>query len=275
MSLINISLDSRPTSHMPNPHEHEFYELYFLIDGYKNYIVESKFQYKLEPNCITVVPPHSMHLATGGAFTRVLIEVFPEIISAYELKVLNKIIDKKAIQLDDDSFNKITEICKKMIAIHKEKEEFADYKLKCLFSYIILLLDERIYTSPTISFTKIYFPAYLKDLIYYIKTNLTSDLSLLKLSNISHYSTSTISKHFVKYIGLPLSHYILNLRMERAKYYLITTKYSIEKISEICGFSSSNYFCLMFKKKEKIPPLTYRKTHTPPPRKMALNTINN
>lgn len=267
MSLINISLASRPTSHMPNPHEHEFYELYFLIDGYKNYIIESKFQYKLEPNCITVVPPHSMHLTTGGAFTRMLIEVYPEFISAYEIKVLNKIIDNKAIQLDDESFHKIIEICNKMITISKEKEEFAEYKLKCLFSYIILLLDERIYTSPTISFTKIYSPAYLHDLINYIQTNIASDLSLLELSKIFHYSTSTISKHFVKYIGLPLSQYILNLRMERAKYYLVTTKYSIEKISEICGFSSSNYFCLIFKKKAKSPPLTYRKTHLPPPQK--------
>lgn len=261
MSLINIRLDSRPTGHMPNPHEHEFYELYFLIDGYKNYIVESKFQYQLGPNCITVVPPHSMHFTTGGAFTRMLIEVYPEFISAYEIKVLNKIIDNKAIQLDDENFHKIIETCNKMITISKEKEEFAEYKLKCLFSYIILLLDERIYSSPTISFTKIYSPAYLHGLINYIQTNIASDLSLLELSKNFHYSTSTISKHFVKYIGLPLSQYILNLRMERAKYYLITTKYSIEKISEICGFSSSNYFCLIFKKKEKSPPLSYRKTH--------------
>ena len=40
---------------------------------------------------------------------------------------------------------------------------------------------------------------------------------------------------------------------------LIKTKKSVNEISELCGFSSANYFGLIFKQKEKLSPLSYRK----------------
>jgi transcriptional regulator GlxA family with amidase domain len=41
--------------------------------------------------------------------------------------------------------------------------------------------------------------------------------------------------------------------------YLSSSDYSMEKIAELCGFPSANYFGLIFKKHYGISPLNYRK----------------
>ena len=45
----------------------------------------------------------------------------------------------------------------------------------------------------------------------------------------------------------------------KAKEFLLNTKKSVGEISELCGFSSSNYFGLIFKQKEGLSPANYRK----------------
>ena len=53
--------------------------------------------------------------------------------------------------------------------------------------------------------------------------------------------------------------YLLNVRLTKAKELLLSSKKSIGEISEECGFSSANYFGLIFKQKEKLSPANYKK----------------
>jgi transcriptional regulator GlxA family with amidase domain len=47
--------------------------------------------------------------------------------------------------------------------------------------------------------------------------------------------------------------------LNKAKHLLLSTDKTVNEIAELCGFSSANYFGLIFKKKENLSPLTYRK----------------
>jgi transcriptional regulator GlxA family with amidase domain len=49
------------------------------------------------------------------------------------------------------------------------------------------------------------------------------------------------------------------VRLTKAKKMLVDTHKSVGEISELCGFSSANYFGLIFKQKEHLSPLQYRK----------------
>jgi transcriptional regulator GlxA family with amidase domain len=53
--------------------------------------------------------------------------------------------------------------------------------------------------------------------------------------------------------------YRLFTRISRAKELLSSSKMSIESIAAECGFSSANYFSLIFKKEVGISPRSYRK----------------
>ena len=45
---------------MSAPHSHEFYELYFLLDGKRNFFTKNKM-FVVEENTLIVVPPYSFH----------------------------------------------------------------------------------------------------------------------------------------------------------------------------------------------------------------------
>jgi AraC-like DNA-binding protein len=62
---------------------------------------------------------------------------------------------------------------------------------------------------------------------------------------------------------MTVSQYKLSLQLNEAKRLLVDTKYSIEKISSIVGFSSANYFCKSFRKNVGVSPLQYRLQYEP------------
>jgi transcriptional regulator GlxA family with amidase domain len=51
----------------------------------------------------------------------------------------------------------------------------------------------------------------------------------------------------------------MGARQARAKNLLVTTDLSMDEIAERCGYSSANYFSLIFKKNVGLSPLNYRK----------------
>ena len=65
--------------------------------------------------------------------------------------------------------------------------------------------------------------------------------------------------NFKKYTNCSLIDFLLNIRLTKAKELLVNAKKSVEEIAELCGFSSANYFGLIFKKKEGVSPINYRK----------------
>lgn len=75
------------------------------------------------------------------------------------------------------------------------------------------------------------------------------------------YSRSYLCNTFKKEIGIPLSLYIKNLRLDYIVYYLKTTNYSLNKIADIVGIESLPYLNKIFKEKYSIPPISYRKQY--------------
>ena len=56
--------------------------------------------------------------------------------------------------------------------------------------------------------------------------------------------------------------YITMLRIQKAKDLLISSpNMTIKEIAENVGYSSDSYFCLLFKKQEKLTPNEFRSLH--------------
>lgn len=79
--------------------------------------------------------------------------------------------------------------------------------------------------------------------------NLASDLNLSRVQ--LYRKTKAI-------LGVTISEYIQNIRLERAKSLLQETQLSISEIAYATGFSSPNYFSTSFKGKYKKSPKTFR-----------------
>ncbi len=84
-------------------------------------------------------------------------------------------------------------------------------------------------------------------------------LSVDELSRLCGMSDTYFRKLFVDATGETPLRYINRLRMARVTELLRANYYGMEKIAEICGFSTVNYFSLFVKKETGLTPSAYRK----------------
>jgi AraC-like DNA-binding protein len=94
----------------------------------------------------------------------------------------------------------------------------------------------------------------------YIDTHPGEKLTLEFLAKKVGYSVYYLSRKFEQEVGISITDYICNKRLEKAKYMLTSTNLRIEKISEVLGFGSRSYFTSIFSKNMGMTPSAYRRS---------------
>ncbi len=93
----------------------------------------------------------------------------------------------------------------------------------------------------------------------YIDTYVDRPLPLSELAGISGYSLSRFKAKFKEEVGITPTELISLQKIERAKVLLETTDTPVTDLAFNLGFSSSSYFCTVFKKFTGISPHQYKK----------------
>lgn len=97
------------------------------------------------------------------------------------------------------------------------------------------------------------------DMLFYISTHYQENISLKELSNKFHYTTQHISLLFKKMLDTTYYTYLTKIRLDHAKFLLMTTNKRIIDIALECGFSNEHVLINQFKKVYGQTPLQYRK----------------
>lgn len=97
--------------------------------------------------------------------------------------------------------------------------------------------------------------------IDYIYSHIHNRITVKELAEHLNFSESYLSKLFHKEMGLPISQYILKLKIEKAKNLLQYSEYSIIDISNYLSFSSQSHFIQVFQKYTGMTPHKYRTKH--------------
>ena len=100
----------------------------------------------------------------------------------------------------------------------------------------------------------------IEKVIGYIKQNLTSDLSLEAVSAYANLSPIHFHNRFKSATGKTLHQYVEEQRIKKAANLLVTTDWTLTRISGECGFSSQSYFSYAFKRKMDMTPREYSKS---------------
>lgn len=98
----------------------------------------------------------------------------------------------------------------------------------------------------------------IQDCCAYIQANLTRELTLKELASEIGYSEYYLTKKFYAEMGIKLSDYIKQKRIDYAKILLRTTDKGVQEISNLLCFSSRNYFSTVFQTMTGITPAAYR-----------------
>ena len=96
------------------------------------------------------------------------------------------------------------------------------------------------------------------DIVDYVRWYLHTDIKVQDIARHFGYNEKYLSHLFSNVAGIPLKQYILQQKIEQAKFLLSDTNDSVQKISEKLGFGDSRNFMKIFKKIVGMTPTDYR-----------------
>lgn len=93
----------------------------------------------------------------------------------------------------------------------------------------------------------------------FVKRNYNKDITAKDGAKMANLSYSYFSRLFNSVMNMGFNEYLTAVRVSKSEKLLLDTDKSITEIAYECGFSTSSYFIMKFKEKNRIPPLGFRK----------------
>jgi AraC-like DNA-binding protein len=95
----------------------------------------------------------------------------------------------------------------------------------------------------------------------HIEANLASDLATPKLARRTGMCVAAFDRAFKRHFATTPARYVTEVRVREAARLMLQSNLSIEKITEITGFSDRTYFSRVFKKITRESPARFRRKH--------------
>lgn len=247
---------------MPQPHSHDYYELYFLLDGEREFFIENKM-FIVPKNTLVVVAPFCIHKTEGGPYHRININVSPALLDRTQNEFLTSASEGLAIRISDEYVDLIRRLLSEGARIQaanvKSKKDYLLSLAKTVLLFLSVQKSAPLSLASSSHGLRSASPEVLK-MIYYINTHYQQKISLKGLCEVFFMSKVSLCKKFRDVMNCSVMEYLTSIRISKAKAMLRDTSGSIEEIAFACGFSSANYFGLTFKREVGLSPMNYRKT---------------
>lgn len=247
---------------MNEPHNHDFYELYFLFDGEREFFVENKM-FNVRSNTLVVVPPYSIHKTEGGPYKRINLNISPSVLNPSQNEFLMELSKQIAVKIQNEYIDLIKKLllegAKLQLSGIKHKTEYLLSLIHTIIYFLSIQDTTSISATSTSHKIKSISPEVLK-ILSYINANYNQQITLKILCDEFFLSKVSLCKKFKSVMNCSIMEYVNQMRLSKAKSLLRETNKTIEEIAFDCGFSSANYFGLIFKKEVGLSPLNYKKT---------------
>lgn len=238
----------------PDMHYHNLFEIYFITSGTCVYFIDNK-AYDLLPGDIILIPEGVIHNTEYRTLehTRLLINCSQQFIPASVRPLLHQML---YLYRNPGITDEIKNIFSLIENEYQKSDILHEEILACYTHMLFFLLARNLQTR-----TEIYSAHdYIERSIDFLQNNFASDISLSKLASMYSITPVHFSRMFKKTTGFGFCEYLNILRLQKAESLLRQTPdSSITDISQMCGFSDSNYFSVKFKKMYGISPKAFAK----------------
>ena len=239
---------------MRNHHYHNFYEIYYMVDGKGTYFINDKL-YDIAPGDVVIVPPNTIHSTDYGnkEYERALLEFTDGMLPKYlreKLRTLPNLYRHPTIS------HGIYTILREIEKESKEADEFSCDEIGCLIQHLIVLLLRNLdAVKPVYSRD-----AVISEVVAYIRENYRTNITLSQLAEMHFISPEHLSRSFKKETNFGFNEFITLVRLHQAESLLENRgNMSIAEVAYACGFNDSNYFSDKFKRAYGMSPLKYSK----------------
>lgn len=144
-----------------------------------------------------------------------------------------------------------------------EQSDCSLKNLKCSSIIYSLLTDIAQYVSINPDSSAINQHSKLKPLFEFIEQNFDKPLTLENMAHVIEVTPPHLCTLFKRTTNIRIFQYINSFRIKKSKEFLIQNPdMPIKEIAVLAGFEDMNYFCIVFKKLEKISPSQFRKIYS-------------
>ena len=196
-------------------HYHCGYELYYLIDGQRNYLTQSKL-YPLKKNWITLTRPLIIHGTTGKEYERLLISFSEDFLSTYFQPSLIEIFHE-VFSLDTIPASIIEEnpnVKELFWRIIREYER-GNIKMAAMqLGELLLILHEIIQQIP-VETNNSTLPTQMQEILEYISNNLSTVKTLEQVASHFYVSKYYLSHQFKSSVGLTFIEFLTKVKLSR------------------------------------------------------------
>lgn len=246
---------------MANSHYHNSYEIYYLSEGKRLFLVRDKI-YVLDPGDIVLLKPNVFHRSMGEtAHERFNIVFTEKTLSQYFTPVskvyLTACFETEFIRLSPDENRHFNTLYERLKDEYDQQSPFfvtlADMlRLLCNTSKINKEpFADRLTTSKSSKNVDL--------IISYVIKNYNNITSVDEIAAACYLNKSYMCRLFKRATGLTVFEYLNNIKTQKACEMLRKSNDSITDIALKCGFSSASYFSYAFKETMSCTPSEFRR----------------
>ncbi len=259
---IGVVIDHRKRKkyiNMPMAHSHNVYEIYYLKHGERKFFIEDKI-FNLGRGDVVLVDlnlSHRMTTLNDFRHERVVICFDSEYFSHTQFDDVRDVFSNHYIHIEKNNRFYFEELLDRIEKEYNALDSMSNNLIRAYICELLTFLKRNISQNIQLSETSLK-AADIQRCIDYMNQHYDEPISLDTMSEISFLTTSAFSKKFKAETGTNYCEYLTALRISKASKLLVSSDLSVTEIAEKCGFQSSSYFTLMFKKYNNITPKKYR-----------------
>ena len=255
-------------------HHHDFFEIYYLLDGSMDYIVEGN-RFTLMPGDILLISPLDLHRPDPRErqnFERIVLWISMPYLSLLAQRVPNMmstLLTKTArgrqltLGTEERTFAQMLLFC---LILERADKPFASRETcQAMLTVFLIHMQRKLMSLPDIhpapsgasrtrrgSATPL-LPAPLYEIFEYIDTHLDEALSLSSLADRFFQDPNTLSRKFKREVGVTVCEYIRKKRLALARV-KISQGMSATQAGATSGFSDYSSFFRAFKNEYGVNP---------------------
>ncbi len=236
------------------PHTHKYTELFFIVGGSGQFLIEDQY-YPVMNNNLIIINPNVLHtevsLNAQPLEYIVLgiegIELFAGDAASNQFTILEHFEDA---EISGCLRNILREMEKKSPGYEDICQAYTEIMLIRLMRNISLAIPSE---PPSKSANR-----QCAAVKRYIDLHFKEPLTLELLAEEGHINKYYLSHTFKQEYGISPINYMISKRVEESKYLLSETDLSLSQIAQLLGFSSLSYFSQVFRRVQSISPKEYR-----------------
>ncbi|KYG28128.1 AraC family transcriptional regulator [Alkalihalobacillus trypoxylicola] len=263
---MNYNSESSPMNEMKHFHLHDDYEIFYLIEGERTYLINDD-HYIVHENSLVFIDKNTVHktrVSDAPNLKRIVLNFHDSFLTKNEEMLLKLLFynGPHVLSIPSNKTNSFSYIFGKLLDEYQSNHDDSIAYIRHLLIQLLIESNRLLkqHNSQQNIYTKDqYFIKHeVAEMIGYINQFYYEDISLSLLSVRFNLNEQYISRIFRKVIGVTFINYLNTVRVNQAQRLLLETDMKVVDVSKRVGYSNNVHLWRVFKKQTGYSPNEFR-----------------